>query len=86
LRWLGHVERIPEERHVKKIYKWKLIASWPVQRLMIRCTDNVMKDIQEMKIVNWKRWAQDRNRWKWTEMQAKTTTLPRFPLSYSYNT
>jgi hypothetical protein len=27
LRWLGHVERIPEERHVKKIYKWKLIAS-----------------------------------------------------------
>jgi hypothetical protein len=27
LRWLGHVERVPEERDVKKMYKWKLIAS-----------------------------------------------------------
>jgi hypothetical protein len=30
LRWLGHVERMPEERDVKKIYKWKLIVSRPV--------------------------------------------------------
>jgi Holliday junction resolvase-like predicted endonuclease len=22
LRWLGHVERVPEEKYVKKIYKW----------------------------------------------------------------
>jgi hypothetical protein len=34
--------------------------------------DNVMKDIQEMKIVNWKRCAQDRNRWKSTVEQDKT--------------
>jgi hypothetical protein len=26
LRWLGHVQRMPEERVVKKIYKWKLTA------------------------------------------------------------
>jgi hypothetical protein len=26
--------------------------------------DNVMKDIQAMKIVNWKRCAQDGNKWK----------------------
>jgi hypothetical protein len=39
LRWLGHVERIPEERDVKKIYKWKLIASGPVARLKIRWMD-----------------------------------------------
>jgi hypothetical protein len=55
LRWLGHVERIPEERDVKKIYKWKLIAPRPIGRPKIRWMDNVMKDIQEMKIVNWKR-------------------------------
>jgi hypothetical protein len=30
LRWLGHVERMPEERDVKKIFKWNLIASRPV--------------------------------------------------------
>jgi hypothetical protein len=23
-RWLGHVERMPEEREVKKIYNWQL--------------------------------------------------------------
>jgi hypothetical protein len=38
----------PEERDVKKIYKWRLLASIPVGRRM----DNVMKDIQAMKIVN----------------------------------
>jgi hypothetical protein len=34
--------------------------------------DNVMKDIQAMKIVNWKRWAQDRNKWKPIVEQSKT--------------
>jgi hypothetical protein len=34
--------------------------------------DNVMKDIQAMKIVNWKRCAQDRNKWKTIVEQAKT--------------
>jgi hypothetical protein len=52
LRWLGHVERMPEERDVKTI---KLIASRPVGQPKIRWMDNVMKDIQAMKIVNWKR-------------------------------
>jgi hypothetical protein len=33
--------------------------------------DNVMKDIQTMKIVNWKTCAQDRNKWKSTVEQAK---------------
>jgi hypothetical protein len=31
-RRLSHVERMPEERVVKKTYKWKLIASRPVGR------------------------------------------------------
>jgi hypothetical protein len=30
LRWLGHVERMPEGRDVKKKNIWKLIASRPV--------------------------------------------------------
>jgi hypothetical protein len=33
--------------------------------------DNVMKDIQPIKIVNWKRCAQDRNKWKSIVEQAK---------------
>jgi hypothetical protein len=63
---------MPEERDVKNIYKWKLIASRPVGRLKIRWMDNVMKDIQAMKIVNWERCAQDRSKWKSIAEQAKT--------------
>jgi hypothetical protein len=52
LRWFSHVERIPEEIDVKKIFKWKLIASRPAERPKIRWMDDVTKDIQAMKIVN----------------------------------
>jgi hypothetical protein len=55
---------MPKERGVKKIYKWRLIASRPVGRPKISWMDNVMKDIRAMKIVNWKTSAQDRNKWK----------------------
>jgi hypothetical protein len=46
---------MPKERDVEKIYKWKLIASRSVGRPKIRGMDTVMKDIQVMKIFNWKR-------------------------------
>jgi hypothetical protein len=55
---------MPEERDVKKVYKWKLIASGPVGRPKSRWMDDVMKDIQAVKIVNWKRCAQTRNKLK----------------------
>jgi hypothetical protein len=41
-----------------------LIALRPVGRPEIRLMDTVMKGIQGMKIVKWKRCALDRNRWK----------------------
>jgi hypothetical protein len=47
------------ERDVKKIYKWRRIASRPVGHPKIRWMGNVMKDIQAMKVVNWKRWARE---------------------------
>jgi hypothetical protein len=47
-------------------------ASRPVGCPKIRWMDNVMKDIQAMKIVNWKRCAQGRNKWKSIVEQAKT--------------
>jgi hypothetical protein len=32
LNWLGHIERMPEERLVKQINNWKPIASRPIGR------------------------------------------------------
>jgi hypothetical protein len=57
LRWLGLVERMLEDRDVKKICNWKLIASRPVGRPKIRWMDNVMKGIQAVRTVNWERCA-----------------------------
>jgi hypothetical protein len=34
--------------------------------------DNVMKDIEAMNILSWKKCAQDRNKWKSIAEQAKT--------------
>jgi hypothetical protein len=55
LRLLSHVKRMPEERDVKETYKWELIASRPVGRPKIMWMHNVMKGIQAMEIVNWRR-------------------------------
>jgi hypothetical protein len=46
---------MPDERDVKKRFKWKLIASRPAGRPKIRWMDNVMKGTKSMKVVNWKR-------------------------------
>jgi hypothetical protein len=46
---------MPEARDLKKIYKWKVITARPVESSKITWMDTVMKDMQAMKIVNWKR-------------------------------
>jgi hypothetical protein len=64
LRWLGHVEGMPEERGDKEIYKCTLVASGPIGRPKIMWMDNVMKSIQAIKIVKWKRCSHATNKWK----------------------
>jgi hypothetical protein len=47
------VERMPKEREVTRTYKWKPFASTPVGRLKNRWEDDVRKDLQTVKIINW---------------------------------
>jgi hypothetical protein len=61
LKWLGHVERMPNEREVTRIYKWKPLASRPKGRPKNSWEDDVRMDLQKMKIKNWKRSVLDRN-------------------------
>jgi hypothetical protein len=44
---------------VKAIYSWKPIPRRPIGRPKIRCEDDVRKDIQKIKVPNWKALAQD---------------------------
>jgi hypothetical protein len=43
------------KREVTRIYKWKPFASRPIGRLKNRWEDDVRKDLQTMKIKNWKK-------------------------------
>jgi hypothetical protein len=61
---LGHVQRMPEERMVKKVYEWKPMAIRSLGRLQTRRENDVKNDLNIMKIYNWKDCIQDRHKWK----------------------
>ena len=72
LNWLGHVERMTEDNNLKKIKRWKPIAKRPTGRPKLRWEDGVLEDIKNMDVRNWKKVAQDRERWKKVVEQART--------------
>jgi hypothetical protein len=81
LKWLGHVERMPKEREVARIYKWKPLASRPIGRSKNRWEDDVRKDLQTVKIKNWKKSVLNRDLWKTAVERTKTHIDCRLPTS-----
>jgi len=63
LGWLGHVEIMQETRMVKAIHSWKPISKRLIGRPKTSWKDDVGKDIQKLKVPNWKARVQDRRRW-----------------------
>jgi len=61
-----------ETRMVKAIHSWKPISKRAMGRPKIRWEDDVKKDIQTLKVPNWKIFVQDRRRWKEVAEEAKT--------------
>jgi hypothetical protein len=72
IKWLGNVERMPKEREVTRIYKWKLLAPRPIGRPKKRWEDNVRKDLQIIKSKNWKKSVLNRDLWKTVFERTKT--------------
>jgi hypothetical protein len=72
LNWLGHVECMTEDNNVQKITGWKPMSKRPIGRLKTRWEDDVLEDIKSMNICNWKKVAQNRDRWKRAVEQART--------------
>jgi hypothetical protein len=58
---------------VKAIYRWKPMPRRPIGRPKTRWMDDVRKDVQKLKVPNWKILAQDRRRWR--ELVKKANTL-----------
>ena len=72
LSWFGHLHRMPEERMVKKVYKWKPILTRPLGRPKNRWEDDIINDMRKLKIKNWTSYIQDRNKWKLYVEMART--------------
>jgi hypothetical protein len=53
LSWFGHLHRIPEERMLKKVCKWKPMLRRPLGRPKNRWEDDIRNDIRKLKIKNW---------------------------------
>jgi hypothetical protein len=72
LNWLGHVERMAEDDNVQKIKRWKPMSKRPIGRPKIRWENDVLEDIRNMNVRNWKKIAQNRDSWKKAVEQART--------------
>jgi hypothetical protein len=72
LSWFGHLHRMPEERMVKRVYKWKPISTRPLGRPKNRWEDDIINDTKKLKIENWTSCIQGRSKWKLYVEKAKT--------------
>jgi hypothetical protein len=61
-----------ETRMVKTIHSWKPISKRPIGRPKTGWEDDVRKDIQKLKVPNWKTLVQDR---RWKEMVERAKSL-----------
>jgi len=64
LSWFGHIQRMPDTRTVKKIFKLNPLTKRSQGRPKYRWEDNIKQDICQMKVKNWMTFVQDRGKWK----------------------
>jgi len=64
LSWFGHVQRMPETRAAKKIFKWNPLTTRTRGRPKHRWEDIIIQDLGQMKIKIWITSVQDRAKWK----------------------
>jgi hypothetical protein len=41
---------MPEDRMVKRVYKWKLMLTWPLGRPKNRWEDDIINDMKKLKL------------------------------------
>jgi hypothetical protein len=64
LRWLGHVERMSEDRVINKLYMSKPEGRGSVGRPKMGWLDDVDEDLRKMRISGWRGKGRRRDEWK----------------------
>jgi hypothetical protein len=60
IKWLGHIQRIDQARPARKLLDWKPMGTRPVGRPRQRWQEDVMEDLKNLKVKNWKESAKGR--------------------------
>jgi hypothetical protein len=60
IKWLGHIQRMDQARPTRKLLDWKPMGTRPVGKPRQRWQEDVMEDLKELKVKNWKGAAKDR--------------------------
>jgi len=63
LEWIGHVVRMGHRRTVKKVFESKPEGSRRRGRPRLRWLEDVVKDLQELKVKRWRQKTVDREVW-----------------------
>jgi len=70
--WLGHLERMEEDRMPKKIFAQELEGTRRRGRPRKRWKDEVERDLQVLGVRRWRELVADKKKWKDIVRQAKT--------------
>jgi hypothetical protein len=63
LKWFGHIQRMEDDRMVKKLTNWKPFGKRPAGRPKNRWSDRILKDMEVLKVKNWKELTRNRKYW-----------------------
>jgi len=71
IKWLGHIQRMDQARPTRKLSDWKPVGTRPVGRPRQRWQEDVMYDLEKLKVKTWKETSKDRRTWRDLAEKAK---------------
>jgi len=72
IKWLGRIQRMDQARPARKLLDWKPMGSRPIGRTRQRWQEDVMEDLKNLEVKNWKEVTKDRRTLRELAEKAKT--------------